>query len=666
MTEQKEYPIPDIKGGNILKFYINFLYYNPLKTENKGWTPIPQGMTVKMYDHDTVSKDDFCGQKKTDGKKPVLIEYTKEEDNPDVYFIIETNKKYINLSSNTTVDKINNPSSFPFIALPDSIDSRDKKDTNDKEGYLKGYEGKGEGTEEEPWTFKLEDFRIFIQLMYFDSEEGKTKPVPKGLVVSVFDYDWFSRNDLQAVGCTWNEGKLYLPIYKKDEDNPDIFFSIKNKDDLYLDKKNATYVKKINEKEKNLFLKIPNEWCSKDFNDASGSKGIKESHKEMDVGSWSSPWVFNLLGDILELKWDTETVVAKDGEKKDNRKTKIIVKTRDIDESKAEVKIYQYVKGKKPTEIDKITNLKIKNNELVDGSDKPVEYSFEWHNTIYDYKKTQYLFEVEIGDLNRVLESKKDKMIQLIHLDGIVANPDDSLNGAKQEGEWAKDYFEDDGPWIEATEDKLHDDGHEILAYIGKSSSVTKNKFKTLCENSKFIHHQASHGHAKCYNTTHTPTYVTKKICEDCNKPYPFDSLKECPSCKSKKVKYQKGADNVINYRCPKCGNIIKTMGLMNLETETYEKSDVDALTRSPKTLVFANCCLTAITKEFPEAWNKKGTRWYIGWAVPVSDSGAVEFAKKFYKSWFEKYKMDPSKVKTVFDSISGAYWMYRPRIYGA
>jgi len=250
LTEQKEYPIPDIKGGNILKFYINFLYYNPLKTENKGWTPIPQGMTVKMYDHDTVSKDDFCGQKKTDGKKPVLIEYTKEEDNPDVYFIIETNKKYINLSSNTTVDKINNPSSFPFIALPDSIDSRDKKDTNDKEGYLKGYEGKGEGTEEEPWTFKLEDFRIFIQLMYFDSEEGKTKPVPKGLVVSVFDYDWFSRNDLQAVGCTWNEGKLYLPIYKKDEDNPDIFFSIKNKDDLYLDKKNATYVKKINEKGK--------------------------------------------------------------------------------------------------------------------------------------------------------------------------------------------------------------------------------------------------------------------------------------------------------------------------------------------------------------------------------------------------------------------------------
>jgi len=211
------------------------------------------------------------------------------------------------------------------------------------------------------------------------------------------------------------------------------------------------------------------------------------------------------------------------------------VKTRDIDESKAEVKIYQYVKGKKPTEIDKITNLKIKNNELVDGSDKPVEYSFEWHNTIYDYKKTQYLFEVEIGDLNRVLESKKDKMIQLIHLDGIVANPDDSLNGAKKEGEWAKDYFEDDGPWIEATEDKLHDDGHEILAYIGKSSSVTKTKFKTLCENSKFIHHQASHGHAKCYNTTHTPTYVTRKSVKTAINPIPSTPSKSAPPASRKK-----------------------------------------------------------------------------------------------------------------------------------
>lgn len=664
MTDQKEYPVPEIKGGNILKFYLNFLYYNPLKTENKGWTPLPGGLNVKMFDHDTFSKDDHCGQKKTDGKKPILIEYTKEEENPDVYFIIETNNKYINLSSNTTVDKISNPSSFPFVALPDSIDSRDKKDTNDKEGYLKGYEGKGEGTEEEPWTFKLEDFRIFIQLNYFDGEEGKTKPVPKGLVVSAFDYDWISKNDLQAVGCTWEEGKLYLPIYKKDEDNPDIFFCIKNKDDLYLDKKNATYVKKINEKEKNLFLKIPNEWCSKNYKDASGNEGIKKSQKDMDVSSWSSPWVFNLLGDILELKWDTETVVVKDGEKKDNRKTKIIVKTRDIDESKAEVTIYQYVKGKRPSEIAKITDLKIKNNELVDGSDKPVEYNFEWHNTIYDYKKTQYLFEVKIGDLKKTMKADKASMIHLKHLDSIISNPDDSLSN--DEGDTINELLKDDGPWIEATENKFIDDGHEVKMYQGKTAKVTKNMMSQLLESNKFLHHQDSHGHAKCYSTTHTPTYVTKKICEDCNKPYPSDSLKECPDCKSKKVKYEKGADKVINYRCPKCGNITKAIGLMCLDMLLFEKSDVDALARSPKTLVLASSCLTAITNEFPEAWTKKGTRWYIGWAVPVSTSAAVEFSKKFYKSWFEKYKMDPNKVKTVFDSISGAYKDYRPKIYEA
>jgi hypothetical protein len=92
----------------------------------------------------------------------------------------------------------------------------------------------------------------------------------------------------------------------------------------------------------------------------------------------------------------------------------------------------------------------------------------------------------------------------------------------------------------------------------------------------------------------------------------------------------------------------------------------VKALAHVPKVLVFANCCLTCSTSTYADAWNAKGTRWYIGWAVPVDDQPAVNFAKAFYQRWMEQYKMDPDKVKDAFNDVKGPYASYRPRIFGA
>lgn len=80
-------------------------------------------------------------------------------------------------------------------------------------------------------------------------------------------------------------------------------------------------------------------------------------------------------------------------------------------------------------------------------------------------KKNTVFFKVRVGPLVKALEQKKDKMIRLKQFDRTVANPDDSLPGAANEGTWTNNYFTRDGPWVEATEDKLKKNGHEVMKY---------------------------------------------------------------------------------------------------------------------------------------------------------------------------------------------------------
>jgi hypothetical protein len=82
--------------------------------------------------------------------------------------------------------------------------------------------------------------------------------------------------------------------------------------------------------------------------------------------------------------------------------------------------------------------------------------------------------------------------------------------------------------------------------------------------------------------------------------------------------------------------------------------------------LVLANCCLTSITPDYPREWLAKGTRWYVGWGVPVDDQPAVDFAKAFYRRWFGAYRMDPDKIRNTFNDVKAPYAAYRPRIFGS
>jgi hypothetical protein len=127
------------------------------------------------------------------------------------------------------------------------------------------------------------------------------------------------------------------------------------------------------------------------------------------------------------------------------------------------------------------------------------------------------------------------------------------------------------------------------------------------------------------------------------------------------------GADGVKEWLCPKCKKIDKAEGFICFaDDNNFKSGDVKKLKRTPKVLFLSSTCLSAVSDVFPKKWLDKGTRWYIGWAVPVSVSNAKNFSTAFYSRWMEFYKMDPDKVADAFNDVKGPYLNNRPRIFGA
>ena len=633
-SEPLEMPMPQCV------FYLDLRYFNPLKDGDERFCVMPGGITVRMLDHDTLSADDFQAEADTDGEGPVCLKIRKkDEEKPDLYFVLQTAKKYINLETNELVDSIENPSPFPFIALPEAIDSRTKTASDGRKGYLENYTGEGEGTEDAPWRFDLEDIKVFLSLKYYKDSADDFAPMPEGLCVSLYDKDTFSKDDLQAVACILKEGKTYLPVFAKDEDKPDLYFNIANPGGaLYLDKEAGAYVKEADKEKPEQFVRLPEKWVSKDHKDTSGKEGIRADCPG-DVETWDAPWEFVIVGGIVKMEWDPATAVASDDTDKPGMKTTLKVSTKGIpDDTEAIVEIFQYGKGVNPISIQKLTDFKVSQDKLVDKKGGEPEYRFPWHGSIYDYKRTQYYFQVSIGGILKSVKQEAATMLQLKHHDGVISNPDGSLAGT--EGPWLIAYLGAQAPSIEAIADTVLKTGHEVESYSGTGEKVTVGLFKKLMARNLFLHHQDSHGMAYC--TKHLLSNVW---------------LEE-----SKAV----GADGVLEWYCPDCKNNTNAVGFICCAKGEYiEVGDVKSLDRAPKILMMTSCCLTAITNVYPKKWLEIGTRWYIGWAVPVRISNASNFSQAFYKRWMEFYTMDPNKVSDAFNDVKAPYLSDRPRIFG-
>jgi outer membrane protein OmpA-like peptidoglycan-associated protein len=340
---------------------------------------------------------------------------------------------------------------------------------------------------------------------------------------------------------------------------------------------------------------------------------------------------------ILELAWDKPSLVAWDDTDKPEMKTKVRVKTQTLPPcDDAVLEIFQFSADGNHLPYQKLEGLKLEGDVLHGPDGKELEFKIEWHDSIYGYGKNQYFCKLTAQGKEKVSGQERDGLLQLKHYNGIIADPSGDLPGAKAEGVWVATHMRGKGPWLEATRNELVADGHPTRLF----NTVGNATMKTLVERNKFIHHQSSHGTAYCW-------------C-DGNRNFVVDTGVA-------------GADGSNDWACPVCNKSSSAVGvIMNKDfSNLFFRSAVKTLKRAPKVLVLANCCLTAITAAYADAWIKKGVRWYIGWAIPVGDQEAVDFAKAFYRRWFGTYKLDPDKVKQAFNDVKGPYKEFRPRIFG-
>ena len=296
----------DLKKIKIsLDFCIKCLYFSPLCPSPNRSVLLPANLTVKLWNYDNVFANELLAEARTVKDKPLyFLVRDKLEDEPDIFFTIECNNQYIELTKDGKEDKlipsVTNPSDVTFIALPQLISSKDKKDTLGHDGYLDNYQGEGKGTLDEPWTFQLEEIMIFAKVLYHDPGTGVTKPMPRGILVSAWDYDLITDNERQAGSCILDEGRIYLPVFMKDESRPDIFFSIvvENGKTLYIQSDGTCSAAADN----NSILELYPAWHSKDHLDYDGQEGIKDWFSGTIIGSDHSPWTFDYYCGVLSLR----------------------------------------------------------------------------------------------------------------------------------------------------------------------------------------------------------------------------------------------------------------------------------------------------------------------------------------------------------------------------
>lgn len=340
---------------------------------------------------------------------------------------------------------------------------------------------------------------------------------------------------------------------------------------------------------------------------------------------------------ILEVAWEKPSVIAWDEDDKPEMRTKVKVKTQNLPPAEDGVlEIFQYAADGSHVAYQKIEGLKLDADVLTGPDGKELEVKVLWHDAIYGYGKTQYFCKLTTGGKEKESAQTREALLQLKHYNGIIANPSGDLAGAGVEGVWVATRMREKGPWLEATVQELVEDGHPTRLF----NAVGNATMKKLLERNKFIHHQSSHGTAYCWCDGNRNFFVDTGVA---------------------------GADGSNDWACPVCNKSSDGVGvIMNKDfSNLFFRSAVKKLERAPKVLIFANCCLTATTGAYARAWLAKGVRWYIGWAIPVDDGPAVDFAKAFYRRWFGHYKMDPDKVKHAWNDVKGPYMAYRPRIFG-
>lgn len=139
----------ELDSGPIeLECNLAFLYWNRIQKKHMG---VPEGVEVRVIDED-IKWDDVIGRGRIIGNegKVHIISINKDEGNPDVFFEVLTNSRFIELETNRLVTADERDSSKHYLPLPRKWSSRGKY-----RGYFDDFEGTRIGSTSLPLTFDI-------------------------------------------------------------------------------------------------------------------------------------------------------------------------------------------------------------------------------------------------------------------------------------------------------------------------------------------------------------------------------------------------------------------------------------------------------------------------------------------------------------------------------
>ena len=221
------------------QFYIRVQYWRWVDRREEGaaepkWVqelcPLPTGMTLRLYDHDPTifNPDDFLAAGITLGIEPGITyaQFTTDDKNLDIYFVLDTAERYIDMETNTLMDSPpGSPDPLKHLKLPKEIDSREHRDDiADAPGLLSGFSGHRKGSLGAPWTFTFSiGTEFWLAPRYFNPITNKNELLPPGVPLRLVKSRAVLKDKTLAEGVT-AEGPTLIRVNDDVDSGDEIYF----------------------------------------------------------------------------------------------------------------------------------------------------------------------------------------------------------------------------------------------------------------------------------------------------------------------------------------------------------------------------------------------------------------------------------------------------------
>jgi phosphatidylserine/phosphatidylglycerophosphate/cardiolipin synthase-like enzyme len=172
---------PEAEAGPIeLQCNLKLVYWNPIRNQE---LPLPAEIEVQAIDYDPVGANEVLGRSKTNSYGTVqIISVNRDENGPDLYFEVLTQRKYIEYETDKLVTADQRVPSRTYFPLPQTWSSKNQWSIDGKAGYFEEFELATLGSTSDPLTFCLNLGSYFLPPVFDEDYDKYVQRWTLGLV----------------------------------------------------------------------------------------------------------------------------------------------------------------------------------------------------------------------------------------------------------------------------------------------------------------------------------------------------------------------------------------------------------------------------------------------------------------------------------------------------